>query len=696
MYNLFLIWDIDITPIDKNIGEIKSKLDFEVLKRLAFKNEEVYENLKNKIYCPTLTAEQKRYIDIYYLDITIENGYNIKTRFFEITNTMLLTSNIECNVLKTALQRDFLNRNDTVQKADNFYNFRLEKMIEKMEEREFYDLTPFSLLIKTRLFNYQINNINWMIQREINPLQTNFTDARLIYFPDGRIYNHNNSSFIRLSDIPLITVKGGIIADEVGKGKTVQMLSLCYLRDMPTLIIVPNHLKTHWQNEQKKHFNYEIGIEIVAFEEYTNQINGKRRIIVDEIHLLYSDDRYRDLYDCLCSTKIEFKWALSATPFGGRNSIHKILQYLTDRTFFMEQCERYLYYKDFYQSFFKRNVGKNIQDELILPPLRYHNHLLEFNEIENNIYLAEVSAKENANELSLREFCCDVFLKYCFDDEMNESTFIEIVINDFEEKWKVEQRKFDALSEKLEVIKNTIKANLERGLSIDELNQNKNHYENLLKEQGEKTKDRFRSLDLLRNIMKEHKECNICMDEIEGRYCITKECQHYFCESCYKQWITLNKICPKCRHPKIDYYVLGDKKEKNPYSTKFMKILDIISETPGQIIIFTQFSKIIEKMREILSIEKISSLEFSDENINSFKEGKAKVLILSSKNNASGLDLSFCSNIIIFEPIRDMNVKDTENQIIGRINRINQTRECNIHRLIVKNTIEEQIYKEIL
>ena len=72
-----------------------------------------------------------------------------------------------------------------------------------------------------------------------------------------------------------------------------------------------------------------------------------------------------------------------------------------------------------------------------------------------------------------------------------------------------------------------------------------------------------------------------------------------------------------------------------------------------------------------------------------------QILILSSKNEACGLDLSFVSDIIIFEPILGNYVKDIEKQIVGRIYRINQISECNVHRLMIKDTIEEQIYADL-
>ena len=97
-----------------------------------------------------------------------------------------------------------------------------------------------------KFFNYQINNINWMIKRELDRPKYNISSqARLIHFPDGRIYNYLDRKFVKENELNLLTIKGGIIADEVGKGKTIQMLCLCSVRNIPTLILVPNHLKNH-------------------------------------------------------------------------------------------------------------------------------------------------------------------------------------------------------------------------------------------------------------------------------------------------------------------------------------------------------------------------------------------------------------------------------------------------------------------
>ena len=57
------------------------------------------------------------------------------------------------------------------------------------------------------------------------------------------------------------------------------------------------------------------------------------------------------------------------------------------------------------------------------------------------------------------------------------------------------------------------------------------------------------------------------------------------------------------------------------------------------------------------------------------------------------MDLSFVRNMILFEPLRGEYSyrRDIEKQLIGRINRINQTCPMNIYKLIINGTIEEKL-----
>jgi SNF2 family DNA or RNA helicase len=700
MNNLFLIWDIDISPSDKNVGIIKSKLNLREMKHLALMNQDVYNFFTGKKICPEFTKEQQEYINIYYLDIEID-GYRVQTRFIEITNTMLLTDNITCSIISSALSRHFINFHDITSKNDAMFGNRMDKMVEFMETKGFYDLTVLDISIKTKLFNYQTNNINWMIKKELErPSYYISSQARLIHFPDGRIYNYLDKKFVKENDLPLITIKGGIIADEVGKGKTIQMLYLCCVRNIPTLILTPNHLKNHWERELEKHFTNTPNIQLETFDDFKiDMLEEKQRLIIDELHILYSDPTRRELYNKLCSTKINYKWGLTATPFACENSIHKITQYLTDTIFYHELFERYMYYENIFTSLFRRNVERNINDELVLPPINYHNHLLEFTNIEQNAYTVETTGRSNSDNLTLRKICCDIMMNIKEDNQvMTEKDFIISFLKVKENNVKEEQEKLVNL-----------KADLDRIVKENnpELENNLRHYESLIREQKKLIDDLERPVRFLKNQLLEEKICSIGMcgseDDIKKTYAKLTECNHYFCVACLESALKVKPNCPFCRSPNIKYITITND-VVIPYSSKIMKLLEIIKSVPRQFIIFTQFGNIITKLITILGKEGISVNSFSIPNIESFRNKETQVLILSSKDEAYGLDLSFVSDIIIFEPIYYPErissignyVKDVEKQIVGRIYRINQISECNVHRLMIKDTIEEQIYGDIL
>jgi SNF2 family DNA or RNA helicase len=700
MNNLYLIWDIDISPSDKNVGIIKSKLNLKEMKHLALMNQDVYNFFAGKKICPEFTEEQKEYINIYYLDIEID-GYKVQTRFIEITNTMLLTDNITCSVINSALSRHFINLHDITSKNDAMFAYRMEKIIDILETKDFYDLTIIDIPIKTKLFNYQTNNINWMIRRELErPSFHMSSQTRLIHFPDGRIYNYIEKKFIKESDLPLLTIKGGIIADEVGKGKTIQMLSLCCVRNIPTLILTPSHLKNHWERELEKHFTTTPNIQIETFDDFKmDMLADKQRLIIDEIHMLYGDPSNIVLYKILCSTHIVYKWGLTATPFAGVNSIHKITQYLTNTILYHELIERYMYYENIFTLLFRRNVERNIIDELVLPPIYYHNHLLDFTDIEQNAYIAETSGRSNSDNLTLRKICCDIMMNLKEENKvMTEKKFIESFLQIKENKVKEEQEKLVNLEEDIQRI---LKEN------NPELEDNLKHYESLVGEQKKLIDDLERPVRFLKNQLIDDKICSIGMcgseDDIQKTYAILIECNHYFCVPCLESALKTKQSCPYCRSPNIKYITISND-VVIPYSSKIMKLLEIIKSVQRQFIIFTQFANIITKLIDILGQEGISINSFSIPNIESFRNKEIQVLILSSKDEACGLDLSFVSDIIIFEPIYYPErissignyVKDVEKQIVGRIYRINQMSECNVHRLMIKDTIEEQIYGDFL
>ena len=78
------------------------------------------------------------------------------------------------------------------------------------------------------------------------------------------------------------------------------------------------------------------------------------------------------------------------------------------------------------------------------------------------------------------------------------------------------------------------------------------------------------------------------------------------------------------------------------------------------------------------------------------KKNKDRVIMLSTENAASGSNLTEATHIIFMEPhVGEYGaVKAIEDQAIGRAERIGQSNQVVIHRLITKNTVEEDIFSK--
>ena len=172
------------------------------------------------------------------------------------------------------------------------------------------------------LTNYQIDGINWLLDQELS---------------------HNS---------------GGILADDPGLGKTLQMLSLIYLnKKEKTLIVVPKSILTQWidtlkslfkfmniyvhyGDEKKQDFeildnDFDICIttyyNILSRHSDSNNILYNQniewhRIIFDEGHILRNKKTH--IY-CSCKNlfhKDSYIWIVSGTPI--QNSDHDMINLL--------------------------------------------------------------------------------------------------------------------------------------------------------------------------------------------------------------------------------------------------------------------------------------------------------------------------------------------------------------------------------
>ena len=129
--------------------------------------------------------------------------------------------------------------------------------------------------IKTELYDYQKNNINWMFQLENKNYAEEYDEIKKI-----------------------IKFNGGALLDQVGMGKTLQIITLININpstidnmiynekiySKATLIIAPNHLCGQWLREFEKHTYKSLNIlsliTKVQFKKYTYFDYSKYDVII--------------------------------------------------------------------------------------------------------------------------------------------------------------------------------------------------------------------------------------------------------------------------------------------------------------------------------------------------------------------------------------------------------------------------------
>jgi SNF2 family DNA or RNA helicase len=723
----------ELTKKEKDIiNDVKKTIDYKQIISLkqTLSGINVYEYFQNKMYIPTITKIDSR---IFYSEFLIETvQFNII--FFEFVNSELITPSLlkTDTVVATSIDRHIKILNNITNQDKILFDNRIHQLMYKLSEKHFYDLTfhPLEIMLNTQLYFHQKDNINWMINIESNlesNLESNYICIkRHINFPDGRIYEYETNKFINSnteSDSEFkIKVRGGLIFDDPGIGKTLQFICLGISNpSIKTLILVPNHLYDHWINQFKIHLksiepddmnnsnsnsNSNLDpipnwITLIRFSDYLAYSKSYDRIIIDEIHELYSKSENNQIFKKACFTKTLYKWGLTGTPFPIDSSIYNLIQFLTSTNILNNYVEKLEPNIDIYKNFMKKNTLSNISEQIVLPELEITNNFINFTTKEQIIYDAEKLSNTNANKEILRKLCCDTILAVEYENSIQYSNVNLMIKNYFEKQFLESRTKLDELVVRLE---NAIKVN--ESIKSLELEANITHYKREIQSQELIVKSRQRSLTFLLDQFKELPMCPICMGDIDidTNCSVIVKCSHVFCTGCIEYITEITKSeckCPNCRETfnKSDLIKVSSNNTIQKYPSKINKLIEIINSIDKQIIIFTQYDKLIDKIKNILNNENIqTNIYNSSIDVDEFKEKKYKVIILSSTNNASGLDLSFVNNIIIFEPVIGTYnyLRDIEKQIIGRIYRINQKQKTFFHRLIISNTIEEEIYKEIL
>jgi hypothetical protein len=384
--NLFLIYWIDIEQKEKtDCDEEELKRNAAIIKnninprniyntKKILKNDKVYDLYKNikKIECPQLTHD---FMEICYYEWT-ELKYNVSVLFYNITEKWrLCKAEFDKHTDKSLLNSIYRHLCFDYNMADDWddaFDLELEQILLNLEKKQHNNLKQLTTTkLKTQPFKHQIDNVNKMIESERNPKMEFITDDYIFSYEDGkRVYNYYTDEDVTVDALEKTRMKGMIIMDEIECGKTLQALMLISEQNVKrkfegkdnykTLILVPDHLKSHWESESEKHFNEfsKESAEIKTFSELRT-MNIKKgyfdRIIVDEIHKLYCNNENSEVYDKIEKLEFNFKHGLTGTPFCIRDAAYYLIRFLCDIDLEIENMCRFKFIQEMYPRIFTRN-----------------------------------------------------------------------------------------------------------------------------------------------------------------------------------------------------------------------------------------------------------------------------------------------------------------------------------------------------
>jgi SNF2 family DNA or RNA helicase len=173
-------------------------------------------------------------------------------------------------------------------------------------------------------------------------------------------------------------------------------------------------------------------------------------------------------------------------------------------------------------------------------------------------------------------------------------------------------------------------------------------------------------------------------------------CQNLFCGECLLTWLQQKQSCPLCR-ANVDttelVYLSSQEgieaetpKEKEKNITPLEKVIELLkSNKDGKFIIFSVYDETFNPICRRLKDEAITfavvvgNRKSREKSIESFKNGNTQVIFLNSNFNGAGINLQEATDIILYHEMQPT----SQNQIIGRANRIGRLKPLHVHHLQV-------------
>ena len=158
----------------------------------------------------------------------------------------------------------------------------------------------------------------------------------------------------------------------------------------------------------------------------------------------------------------------------------------------------------------------------------------------------------------------------------------------------------------------------------------------------------------------------------------------------------LLKLRQVCCHPQLLKLDSAKNIKESAKLDMFLELIDELHSEGRKVLVFSQFTSMLTIIEEKIKERKIKYTKLTgatrkrDEAIDKFTKGDAQIFLISLKAGGVGLNLVEADTVIHYDPWWNPAV---ENQATDRAHRIGQDKAVFVYKLIVENSIEEQILK---
>lgn len=454
-----------------------------------------------------------------------------------------------------------------------------------------------------------------------------------------------------------------------------------------------------------------------------------KRIILDEVHELGKIARSKSIITFISELQSKFKWNVSGTPFA--NGLLGFYLLMGLNTTLRGECLHMDERSDYIMNslpLFRRNSKESIKNEFSGNIIKEHYKFLTFTQAERSIYDGYLLNSKAYNFLI--QICCHTelfnetkeLIKNCKTFEEIQEVLVDWNKNQLDILNATVLRLERSIAEKVEQVNNETDEDVLEELRGELGTLRKNYTIN--KKTVENVGRTYNYLKYTLASLKDNVEnecCPICLDTIEQDKLTITKCGHRFCVDCISKVTNDSYVakCPQCNQQitQRDVYVLKDapkndneEHEKDTLegiisrvkSTKVGNIIHFLRniDPNDKVIVFSQWDEILKKVGHYLTEYKLKHV-FCTGTVyqkkgaikNFSTKNDVNIIMLSSKNAASGINLTAANKIVLIEPVygSDEYRESIEAQAIGRADRIGQKRPIDVYRFIIKDTVEEEI-----